>query len=467
MPPRSPRPWAARGILLHEKDPEFIAGTIKTLLDDPDLRERLLARQDQRYERVAAFDVDTVILEALEEAMGAETPLRIQVQGPFETSYSLALLNRRLALALNIGGDLDVSLYATEGPGDYVPKPELVAADPTVAAMHERSEHVPYPDVVIRQLYPPRVHDAPGGLNLLYFGWEESRLPKAYVEEFNRHLDGIGTMSAYVRDVLRNSGVRVPIEVMGVGVERPDTSQPPALLELPPHRGFTFLHISSAFPRKGVDVLLAAYFDSFCGKDDVTLVLKTFPNPHNDVDRLLEETRDRHADPPRVVWIDRDLPDIEVQRLYGIADCYVHPSRGEGFGLPVAEAMLASVLTVVVPHSGLADFCSDDTSVTVPYRVERANTHLSVPGSTWAEPDKVALASALRHVFEHQADPDLDRRRDRGAHADRGAVLVVSSSHSMEHICRGTQRDEAASTRRAGHHVELEVRHRGVLPAAG
>ena len=94
-------------------------------------------------------------------------------------------------------------------------------------------------------------------------------------------------------------------------------------------------------PRKGVDVLLEAYFDAFDDRSDVSLVLKTFPNPHNEVAQLLARLRAGHAHPPDVRWIDRDFDDEQLQGLYRLADCYVHPARGEGFGLPVAEAMAA------------------------------------------------------------------------------------------------------------------------------
>ncbi len=126
-------------------------------------------------------------------------------------------------------------------------------------------------------------------------------------------------------------------------MEAPDPAATVDAPELEALKGFTFLHISSAFPRKGVDVLLEAYFDAFDSRSDVSLILKTFPNPHNEVEGILERLRAGHPNPPDVRWIDRDLEDREIEALYGLADCYVHPARGEGFGLPVAEAMAAGV----------------------------------------------------------------------------------------------------------------------------
>ena len=218
-------------------------------------------------------------------------------------------------------------------------------------------------------------------------------------------------MSRYVAQLLVASGVTVPIEVVGVGVEPHDASHLPRQPELDDLRSTVFLNIGSGFPRKGVDVLLRAYFDQFSGADDVSLVLKSFPNPHNRIGLLLERLREDHQDPPDVRWIDRDLSHDDIRALYNVASCYVHPARGEGFGLPVAEAMLARVPVIAVAHSGLADFCSEATVETVPFRLEQSDTHVSVAGSMWAEPDRGALGERMRAFADRTLDQDVITRR--------------------------------------------------------
>ena len=71
----------------------------------------------------------------------------------------------------------------------------------------------------------------------------------------------------FVRDVLRDFGVDIPIRVVGNGVDVPDPTATIEAPELDDLRSFTFLHISSAFPRKGVDVLLESYFAAFAGRE--------------------------------------------------------------------------------------------------------------------------------------------------------------------------------------------------------
>ncbi len=409
-----PETMGGAGILLRTSDPAVVASVVQTLLTDPGLRERLIQRQLRRIQQAEEFDTRAVLERVIATASGANRPLEVQLQGPFETSYGLAIMNRKLASALNQVPGHALSIFATEGPGDYKPRTEDLDEVPEAAKLYERSARVPYPDVVIRQMWPPRVIDSPGAITCEYFGWEESRVPQSMVDDFNRHLNGIGVTSEFVAGVLRDCGVDVPVRVVGNGVETPDSSATITAPELVRLRSFRFLHISSAFPRKGVDVLLNAYFSEFDGTEDVCLILKTFPNPHNEVGSLLKHLRGQHPNPPDVRWIDRDLSDRELHALYGLASCYVHPARGEGFGLPVAEAMAAGVPVISVQYSGLADFVSPQTAITIPFRVEPARTHLEVPGSTWAEPDQARLAIGMRQLVK---DPDTEGVRARATAA--------------------------------------------------
>ncbi len=399
-----PETMGGAGILLRTQDPATVAATVHAVQSDSALRARLVERQEVRVRQVGSFDVPRALRRIIRRAEGDDVPLEVQVQGPFETSYSLAAMNRELAVGLDRLPGFAVSLYPTEGPGDYVPADDDLRSHPEVVAPYRRAANVPYPDVVIRQMWPPRVIDSPGGITLEYFAWEESRVPSWMVDDFNAYLDGIGVYTSFVRDALRDSGVQIPIRVVGAGVEAPDPGATIEAPELEGLAGFTFLHISSAFPRKGVDILLRAYFAAFTGSEDVSLVLKTFPNPHNTVGDLLDELRGGHADPPDVRWIDRDLADHEMAALYALADCYVHPARGEGFGLPVAEAMAAGVPVISVAWSGLADIVSDETAVTIPFSLAASESHLAIDGSEWAEPDEGALAGELaRMVVESES----------------------------------------------------------------
>jgi glycosyltransferase involved in cell wall biosynthesis len=173
-------------------------------------------------------------------------------------------------------------------------------------------------------------------------------------------------------------------------------------------KSFRFLHVSSCFPRKGADLLLWAYGRVFRASDDVTLVIKTFRNPHNEIYRWLADARGDDAEFPHVLVIEDDYTDAQLKALYGQCQALVAPSRAEGFGLPMAEAMLSGLAVITTGWSGQVDFCNADTAWLVDFVFSRANTHFNLSASLWAEPDEVHLAQLMREVYE---TPENERNR--------------------------------------------------------
>ena len=206
-----PETLGGAGILLRTQDPTTVAATVEALRSDPGLRAPP-GRSPERPGRAGRL-VRPGPRPAAPRGPGrrGRAAARGADPGPFETSYSLATMNRKLALGLDRSPDVAVSLYADRGTGRLrAPTDADLAAHPEVVPLYRRSAQVPYPDVVIRQMWPPRTIDSPGGLTLEYFAWEESRVPAWIVDDFNAHLDGIGVTSTFVADALRDSGVHVP-----------------------------------------------------------------------------------------------------------------------------------------------------------------------------------------------------------------------------------------------------------------
>ena len=331
-------------------------------------------------------------------------PLRWRLEGPFDSSYSLAILNRHLALALAERGHR-VALFATEGPGDYEPDPAFLASQPAVAALAAQAENQPQDaaQVTSRNLYPPRVDDLNSRLNLLHaYGWEETGFPRAWVEQFNSHLQGMTVMSEHVRKLLIDNGVSVPIDVCGLGTEHllaPEAES----IALPPLEPYRFLHVSSCFPRKGLEELLEAYGRAFTANDPVSLIIKTFPNPHNAVQELLASEQQRNPAYPHVVVLQDDFSEAQLRFLYSQAQALVAPSKAEGFGLPLAEAMQLGLPVITTAWGGQLDFCSEATAWLIDFQFEWAQTHFGQWSSVWAKPDVKHLAALLRRVW--QAEP--------------------------------------------------------------
>jgi glycosyltransferase involved in cell wall biosynthesis len=409
-----PETLGEAGILLDTKDPEIWSEVIAELRESGGFRDSVLQAQRSR---LPEFHVGRIRIRLLGLVSGlcngqvlTSKPV-LQIQGPFETSYSLAVINRNLALALDDEGSFDVSIHCTEGPGDYVPKSIDLADKPRASWLWQKAGMLSQePDVVIRNLYPPRVCDMSGQLRLLYFFWEDSLIRKEWAQMFNSYLDGVLAPSRHVEQVLRESGVTVPVVLLHAGIDEEFFKPRKSVAR---RRPFQFLHISSGFPRKGIDVLLAAFFREFTQADNVVLILKTFPNIHNDVADQLARWQAEVPNGPNCVHMDTDLDQESLAQLYEEADCAVYPSRAEGFGLPMAEAMAKCIPLITTAYGGQIDFCSPDNSFLLEYRLEASGSHLNVPGAQWASPDVDQLRSYMRFVVQNRKSKSVTERVER------------------------------------------------------
>ncbi len=400
------------GILVEDRDPLFLAETIHQIRSDSRVAERIINGQNQRLRDFAREPIEATFKRALIEglASGAKKAKRsssILIEGTFEDHYSLSVVNRNLGLALDKKG-AQVGFYATSGPGDYVPNLSQVA-DLRVKELWLRKQS--NPEVSIRNIYPLRIDDMKGELRFWFFFWEETKIPKAWVELFNQ-LSGILAASRFVKEVLESCGVQVPIRVVPLGLDPELLHARHQDLPIRTRKRFVFLNVGSAFPRKGLDVLLAAFTREFSAQDDVCLVLKSFANIHNRVREMLASLPKDCG--PEVIYLEEnDMSAGALASLYARADCFVSPTRGEGFGLPLAEAMYFKVPVIVTNYGGHLDFCNEQTAVLIKYKLVPSQSHFSVKDSLWAEPSESDLRHAMRRVYEQKDSLEIKQMVER------------------------------------------------------
>lgn len=385
---------------------------------------KALSLSDQDTLQVAnclAFN-EHVLRQALRLNLAPPAQAVWQIAGPFDSSYSLALLNRETAKAL-AADQQNVSLYSTEGPGDYPPDASYLQRHPDIAALHQHGEQQGPVDILSRNLYPPRVADMNAPINVLHhYAWEESAFPIDWMDDFNFYLQGMSCLSTHVEKIMRDNGIAIPLITSGCGVDHwaaieADTSytldtqlaSEGLASEGISTEAFRFLHVSSCFPRKGVDVLLAAYGAAFTRQDPVVLIIKTFANPHNTLAQQLKQCRQANADYPAVHIIEQDLSNEALKALYEQCDIMVCPSRAEGFGLPMAEAMLSNMPVITTAWGGQLDFCNEQTAWLIDYDFVPARSHFPVFDSVWAEPRVEHLIELLQ--LGYKSTPEQRQRK--------------------------------------------------------
>jgi glycosyltransferase involved in cell wall biosynthesis len=294
-------------------------------------------------------------------------PVRVALYGAITRAHSLATANRHLAAALVRSGSVDLSVVEVE-PADAGADGETVGAEVRRASERLFAEG---PEVTIRHGYPPSFARPPAGRLVVALPWEFGAMPRDWRTAINRDVDEVWACSRHLRDGYLASGldpdlVRVVPHGVDPGRFRPGL-EPLPLPGVP--GGYRFLFVGGLLWRKGIDLLLDAYRAAFSARDDVTLVIKDFGRggpyqPQEAEERVRAMAADRSG--PRVAFLRDRLTDEEIPRLYASCDCLVHPYRGEGYGLTVAEAMAAG-LPVIVPEGGsTADFCDPATALLVP-----------------------------------------------------------------------------------------------------
>jgi glycosyltransferase involved in cell wall biosynthesis len=422
-----PSTLGSGGLLLETQEPESMAAAAKLVLEEPWLRRQLVHSQHRELERFEQHSIIKSLGKFLCEldievnfnqiAKKSQPEKNWQIEGPIDNSYSLATVNRELALALAQEGE-SISLQSRDGPGPIPPDKAFLQANPMIEAMWRKGLNLERPQVTLRNQYPPIVSDMKGELRgLACYAWEESGFPSEYVRDINSSLNLVTVTSRFVAKILRDNGVHTPIRVVGDGVDqitrlvRTHNEAQPVLLpsKLDLRGDFCFLHVSSGFPRKGIDVLLSAWAQAFQSEDNVVLVIKTSPNPHQDIEKTIAEFDKSCPKHARIVLINEDLNAHEIYQFYRVADVIVCPTRGEGFGLPMAEAFAIGKPVITTACGGQMDFCTPQNAWLCDYDFAYAQSHLNIPNSVWAEPRVESLIECLKRARLASSDERANR----------------------------------------------------------
>jgi glycosyltransferase involved in cell wall biosynthesis len=262
-------------------------------------------------------------------------------------------------------------------------------------------------DVVIRHSFPPNFDPPASGKWIHIQPWEFGHLPVDWIAPLRDQVDEIWAPSNYVKRVYERSGIPAEkIEVIPWGID-PDVFHPAAPpLHLPTAKSFKFLFVGGTLRRKGFDILLKAYLEEFTRADDVCLVIKdmgttTFYRYGHHRDEILAAIDDESK--PEIVYIDRSMTAGQLASLYTACDVLVAPYRGEGFGLPILEAMACGIAPIVPRGGPTDDFVSEETGFFLPSR-EIETTHewpLAGPALELAI-DVAEVRIALRKAHENR-----------------------------------------------------------------
>ncbi|HTA16026.1 MAG TPA: glycosyltransferase, partial [Solirubrobacteraceae bacterium] len=283
-------------------------------------------------------------------------------------------------------------------------------------------------DVEVRHQWPPDLGPPAGGRLAVIQPWEFGAIPREWIAPLRANVDELWVPSELVRRMYLDAGLepeRVVTVPNGVDLDRfspTGASRPLPVLDGDLDRQMVrFLFVGGLIWRKGPDVLLRAWKAAFAGREDVVLVVKDVgvAGVYRDGDREGIAEHIAAGELPRIVLIDQELGEEELAALYRACDVLVHPYRGEGFGMPVLEAMACGLPAIVTDGGPTDEFCPPAAgwrirATRAEFPAERVGSYDTL-GRPWVfEPDADHLAELLGAVAK---DPQEIARRGRAARA--------------------------------------------------
>jgi glycosyltransferase involved in cell wall biosynthesis len=255
--------------------------------------------------------------------------------------------------------------------------------------------------------------------------FETDRVPHLFVERCNA-MDEVWLPSRFNMETFAASGVKeeklrlVPGGV-DVRVFRPGVQPLPVAKK----RRFNFLSVFDWQRRKGYDALLKAYLREFKADDDVALILKVtvMNGTTSDLDAEINFFIEREAGTPLekappVILIKGSIPQEKIASLYAAADCFVLPSRGEGYCRPYLEALACELPVIATNWGGQRDFLNSRNSYLIETNVVPVGDDVDAEtyrGHRWCEPNVGHLRELMREVYSH---PDQARRKAKQGRED-------------------------------------------------
>lgn len=254
-------------------------------------------------------------------------------------------------------------------------------------------------------------HKGKGVYNVAYTAWETSKLPNSWVPLINL-MDEVWVPSTWNKEVFEESGVKIPVVVIPHVIPMPDISDARTPDVAVADGTYIFYSIFQWIERKHPVGLLKAYLTEFGPHEKVALAIKSYRLDSSakeqqvikdDISRLKKSLQ--LTEYPQILFFGNLLPSEYMKGLHNRCNCYVQPHRGEGFGIPIAEAMAYGKPTIATGYSGVMEFMNKENSFPVGY-FETPVNNMIFPNYTghmnWAEPNLLEVRKYMRWCFENQ-----------------------------------------------------------------
>jgi len=344
----------------------------------------------------------------------APDALNIEYIGPILDPSGYASATRKNIIALDLVGH-NVSCKHHNFDGQQ--RPDLGKEEEIIYRCLDKKIK---PDVRIFQMIPSVVGEiykkelSESIPNLLYFAWETTMIPNDWVDALTS-VDILLVPSNFQKKIIKEAGIKTPVVVIGHAI---DTDYFKATQQKDTSGKFVFYSIFQWLERKNPQGLLRAYWSEFKNNNDVKLVIKTYRGNTSEAEtkKLMDEfyklrlafplsAKSSPHEYPEVELVTTLLDGSEMLDLHNSGDCFVLLHRGEGFGLPIAEAMACEKPVIATNFYACEDYLTEKNSYPIGYILEPVHSMMwsCYDGEQcWAVPDIMQAKKSMRHAYENR-----------------------------------------------------------------
>ena len=280
------------------------------------------------------------------------------------------------------------------------------------------------PTIVIYHLTPDHYKIIPGvDKHVCLTTFETDSIPDYWLPNM-KLMDEVWTFTNFNKETFSNAKINRPIKVINHGVDtktyRPNIEPISELKEITENK-YVFGSIFDWHGRKNPELLIESYLRAFDGKDadKVVLLLKTFYSHKKDgnayIENEIKKIRDKvynelkNKAQPKIVLLSNILKQDDLPKFYNSIDCYVSSSKGEGWGLPLSEAMACELPVIATGWGGNMEFMTNDNSFLLPYELVNVDEndskhHPYFKSQKWADIKMDDLIALFQKVFYNKEE---------------------------------------------------------------